>query len=262
MIYPTCLTLFHSVQTFAVVTFKQRRQNITIGAPFRSRCQDRYAGAQSLCVTILFVGGTLWLGRRIPSCTIQLPPTILSFDVSDFPYMLTLTIQQHSEQISAPLSKRRASGKRIKEDKIIMTEGRLYGRFHKTEIPTTTQLLERALRLTLEENTFNFNGKNFFQTHKGTEKRKSYWEQPLQGHPLKRASEISRETSKKKVTQRAFSKKQITKKTKKKHFQKFTLDHRKLTLRQIQKESKSILPLATQCQPVAILKQITTGRWR
>ena len=88
--------------------------------------------------------------------------------------MLTLTIQQHSEQISAPLSKRRASGKRIKEDKIIMTEGRLYGRFYETEIPTTTQLLERALRLTLEKNTVNFNGKNFFQTHKGTEKRKSY----------------------------------------------------------------------------------------
>lgn len=131
-------------------------------------------------------------------------------------YMLTLTIQPHSEQISAPLSKRRASGKRIKEDKIIMTEGRLYGRFYKTEIPTTTQLLERALRLTLEENTFNFNGKNFFQTHRGTEKRKSYWEQPLQGHPLLRASENFQRNLQKRSYPKGFLQKTNNKKNKKK----------------------------------------------
>ena len=42
---------------------------------------------------------------------------------------------------------------------------RAYEIFYRNELPTPTQLLKRALRLILQENSFQFNGKNYLQTH-------------------------------------------------------------------------------------------------
>ena len=42
---------------------------------------------------------------------------------------------------------------------------RAYEIFYRNEPPIPTQLLKRALRLILQENSFQFNGKNYLQTH-------------------------------------------------------------------------------------------------
>ena len=41
---------------------------------------------------------------------------------------------------------------------------RAYEIFYRNEPPIPTQLLKRALRLILQENSFQFNGKNYLQT--------------------------------------------------------------------------------------------------
>ena len=47
----------------------------------------------------------------------------------------------------------------------IHTVCRAYETFYINEPPSPTQLLEQALRLILHENSFQFNGKNYLQTH-------------------------------------------------------------------------------------------------
>ena len=47
----------------------------------------------------------------------------------------------------------------------IQTVCTAYGTFYKNEPPIPTRLLEQALRLILQENSFQFTGKNYLQTH-------------------------------------------------------------------------------------------------
>ena len=53
----------------------------------------------------------------------------------------------------------------ITQEEGIDTVCRAYEIFYGNEPPTPTQLLKRALRLILQENSFQFNGKNYLQTH-------------------------------------------------------------------------------------------------
>ena len=53
----------------------------------------------------------------------------------------------------------------IPQEEGIDTVCRAYEIFYRNEPPIPTQLLKRALRLILQENSFQFNGKNYLQTH-------------------------------------------------------------------------------------------------
>ena len=53
----------------------------------------------------------------------------------------------------------------ILQEEGIDTVCRAYEIFYRNEPPIPTQLLKRALRLILQENSFQFNGKNCLQTH-------------------------------------------------------------------------------------------------
>ena len=53
----------------------------------------------------------------------------------------------------------------IPQEEGIDTVCRAYEIFYRNEPPIPTQLLKRALRLILQENSFRFNGKNYLQTH-------------------------------------------------------------------------------------------------
>ena len=53
----------------------------------------------------------------------------------------------------------------IPQEEGIDTVCRAYETFHKDEPPVPTRLLEKALRLILQENSFQFNGGNYLQTH-------------------------------------------------------------------------------------------------
>ena len=53
----------------------------------------------------------------------------------------------------------------IPQEEGIDTVCRAYEIFYRNEPPIPTQLLKRALRLILQENSFQFNGKNCLQTH-------------------------------------------------------------------------------------------------
>ena len=53
----------------------------------------------------------------------------------------------------------------IPQEEEIDTVCRAYEKFYGNEPPIPTQLQKQALRLILEENSFQFNGKNYLQTH-------------------------------------------------------------------------------------------------
>ena len=53
----------------------------------------------------------------------------------------------------------------ITQEEGIQTVCKAYVSFYQNKIPIPTPLLERALRLILQENSFQFNGKNYLQTH-------------------------------------------------------------------------------------------------
>ena len=53
----------------------------------------------------------------------------------------------------------------IPQEEGIQTVCKAYVSFYQNKIPIPTPLLERALRLILQENSFQFNGKNYLQTH-------------------------------------------------------------------------------------------------
>ena len=53
----------------------------------------------------------------------------------------------------------------IPQEEGIDTVCRAYKKFYGNEPPIPTQLQKQALRLILEENSFQFNGKNYLQTH-------------------------------------------------------------------------------------------------
>ena len=53
----------------------------------------------------------------------------------------------------------------IPQEEGIDTVCRAYEIFYRNEPPIPTQLLKRALRLILQENSFQFNGKDYLQTH-------------------------------------------------------------------------------------------------
>ena len=53
----------------------------------------------------------------------------------------------------------------IPQEEGIDTVCRAYEIFYRNEPPIPTQLLKRALRLILQENSFQFNGKNYLETH-------------------------------------------------------------------------------------------------
>ena len=53
----------------------------------------------------------------------------------------------------------------IPQEEGIDTVCRAYETFHKDEPPVPTRLLEKALILMLQENSFQFNGGNYLQTH-------------------------------------------------------------------------------------------------
>ncbi|XP_044176756.1 uncharacterized protein LOC122959498 [Acropora millepora] len=53
----------------------------------------------------------------------------------------------------------------IPQEEGIQTVCTAYETFYKNEPPTPTRLLEQALRLILQENSFQFPGKNYLQTH-------------------------------------------------------------------------------------------------
>jgi len=53
----------------------------------------------------------------------------------------------------------------IPQEEGIQTLCRAYLSFYQNEIPIPTPLLERALRLILQENSFQVNGKKYLQTH-------------------------------------------------------------------------------------------------
>ena len=54
----------------------------------------------------------------------------------------------------------------IPQEEGIDTVCRAYETFHKDEPPVPTRLLEKALRLILQENSFQFRGGNYLQTHR------------------------------------------------------------------------------------------------
>ena len=53
----------------------------------------------------------------------------------------------------------------IPQEEGIQTVCKAYVSFYQNKISIPTPLLERALRLILQENSFQFNGKNYLQTH-------------------------------------------------------------------------------------------------
>ena len=53
----------------------------------------------------------------------------------------------------------------ITQEEGIQTVCRAYDAFYENKPPIPTPLLKEALRLVLEENSFQFNGKNYLQTH-------------------------------------------------------------------------------------------------
>lgn len=53
----------------------------------------------------------------------------------------------------------------IPQEEGILTVCRAYEIFYNNEPPIPTRLLEKALRLILQENSFQFTGKHYLQTH-------------------------------------------------------------------------------------------------
>ena len=53
----------------------------------------------------------------------------------------------------------------IPQEEGILTVCRTYEQFYDNEPPIPTRLLERALSLILQENSFQFYGKHYLQTH-------------------------------------------------------------------------------------------------
>ena len=53
----------------------------------------------------------------------------------------------------------------IAQDVEIQTVCKAYFSFYQNKSPIPTPLLEQALRLILQENLFEWNGKNYLQTH-------------------------------------------------------------------------------------------------
>jgi len=57
----------------------------------------------------------------------------------------------------------------VPQEEGIETVCKAYDAFHQEETPIPTEYLKRTLKLILQENSFQFNGKNYLQTH-GTAK--------------------------------------------------------------------------------------------
>ena len=53
----------------------------------------------------------------------------------------------------------------IPQEEGIETVCKAYDAFYKEETPIATEYIKRALKLILQENSFEFNGKNYLQTH-------------------------------------------------------------------------------------------------
>ena len=54
----------------------------------------------------------------------------------------------------------------IPEEEGIQTVCNAYEKFYMNKPPIPTRLIDKALRLILQENSFQFNGKNYLQTHR------------------------------------------------------------------------------------------------
>ena len=53
----------------------------------------------------------------------------------------------------------------IPQEEVIETVCKAYDAFYKEETPIPTEYIKRALKLILQENSFEFNAKNYLQTH-------------------------------------------------------------------------------------------------
>ena len=133
-----------------------------------------------------------------------------------------------------------------------MTKGKFYGRFYKTEINphNHTTILERALRLTLEKTPLISMERTIFRPTKVRRKGKAIENKLFNDIHLREHQKFPQKPPKMKLPKGLSTKNKQKKKkqTTKKHIQKFTLDHRKLALRQIQEENAktSPVPLVTQ----------------
>jgi len=55
--------------------------------------------------------------------------------------------------------------KNVPREEGIETVCKAYDAFYQEETPIPTEYLKRTLKLILQENSFQFNGKNYLQTH-------------------------------------------------------------------------------------------------